>query len=238
MVTADSLLATIKPYISLIAGYVYLVGQFLLTILGIVYVIGLFTYNVKVVIHEYTKGGKTVVRNTRAREIHDKKNDNPQLKLFDFSLFMGKKINLPPSECIFPYKSFFAKKIYYFVLKDGSYIPIQNLVIGKKYQLKDKEGKIQEVYSTEGTGLETSRDYDTEQAILNNLHEAAIKYRNKKPVEIVAMYGLMCIVIIGSIVIIVYSLKQVGNLFDALNSLGKPIEEGVKSAVQQRLGPG
>lgn len=245
-VNAESIMATISPYIKLIIGYLWLIGKFLLVITGIIYVIMLFTYNVKVVIHEQIKGGRTVIRSTRAKETRDKETNKVQLQLFDLTLFLGKRIDGPPSECIFSYKSFFAKKIYYFVYKDGIYYPIQNLILGREYVQKDINGKIvmdenkqpKKTYSIEGTGLEVTRDYNSEQAILGLLQSSAVKYRNKKPIEMVAMYGLMIIVIVGSIVVIVYSLKQVGNLFNTLQSLSGPIEKGVNAALSQKIGPG
>ena len=68
------------------------------------------------------------------------------------------------------------------------------------------------IYSLEGSGLEISRDYDSEQAIQNNLIAKAETYRNQKPSVLYAMYGLAIILAIGSFIVMIYSWKQFGNM--------------------------
>lgn len=233
-ITADSILGSFGPALTKIAGGAWLLGKIALWVVGIVYVVMLFTYNVKVEIMDYTKGKRAVIRIVRAKEVKNRKTNTVYLKLFDITIIGGTKINLPESECIFAYKSMLVKKMYKFVHKDGIYHPVINYVVGKNIKYQTPEGTIEEVYG----GIETSRDFDIEEAIANKLERDANAFRNKKPIEIVAMYGLMAIVLIGSLVIIVYSLKRVGDLFVTLQALSGPIKEGVQAGIAQQLGPG
>ena len=251
---AGQIFSQINPMLTKLAGMLYLIGQILLMTLGVVYFISLFRFNVKVEVMEYVKGKRAVIRIQRATEVFDKKNNKPLLMFWSPFIFWGKKINIPSAECIFPLKSTTAKKMYKFVLKDGIYHPVQNYILGKNpISVTEVDGKIiqltpQEVEQIEKdgsriitniySGIEVNRDFDVEEAIANKLERDAVKYKNKKPVELVAMYGLMAIVIISSAVIIVYSLKRVGDLFVTLQTLSGPIEHAVQSAVTQKLGPG
>lgn len=231
---AGQILSQISPTITKIGGTLYTIGQLLLWVFGFAYVIMMFRYNVKVEIMEYIKGRRAVIRQTRAVEIFDKKNNKPLLRLWDFTIFWGKLINTPESECIFPYKSILAKKMYKFVLKDGIYHPVPNYIVGKAIKIINQEtNQIEEIYG----GIETSRNFDVEEAIANKLERDAVKYKNKKPVEMVALYGVLAITIIGSIVIIVYSLKRVGDLFVTLQQLKEPIQNAVTAGIQQKLNP-
>ncbi len=231
---ADELLGNIAPYLNIFTGYLYLIGEILGVLIGIAYIISLFMYNVKIEIYEYTKGQRAVIRQVRAREVYDKKSNTVILKIFDLTIVRGKTINIPESDCIFNYKSYLYKKMYKFVLKDGIYYPVQNYIIGSIMQVRQEDGSLIGITS----GIEISRDFDAEESILNGLERKATMYRNKKPVELVAMYGLMIICILSATVIIVYSLKRVGDLFETLQQLKEPIKAAVQSGISQKLGPG
>lgn len=235
--TPDQITLMAKPIINQIIGYGYIAIQIGAVFLVLFYITMILMFNVQVITCEYTKGGRTIIKFRKAREIKNKKTGIPNLQFRHFSLFFGDRINSAPNECSYPLKSYFAKKCFMFILKDGVYYPVNNMVLGKKYKIEREGGIIEEIYSTEDTGLEISRDFDSEQSIINKLQECAINYRNKKPIEIVAMYGLMVIVIISASVIIVYSLKRVGDLFETLQVLSGPIQSAVENSLSQRLGP-
>lgn len=238
-VTADQIVPAILPYGKLVLGYLFLFIEIFGVMMGIGYVIMLFTFNVKVVVHEYTKGGRTIIRTTKARESKNSKTGIPELHFMHPTIFFGKKINAPPNDCAFPYKGFMAKKAYCLILKDGMYYPVSNYIMGRvKEQYNEETKQTERLYSTEGTGLEVSRNYDHEQAIINKLHNSALQFRNKKPVELVAMYGIVVISILVAGVIMVYSLKKIGDLFTTLQTLREPIQNAVEGAISQKLGPG
>lgn len=252
--TADQIGPTVSPYLDSFFGWAWTATQFLLIILAIGYVFLLYTYNVKITIREYTKGARTIVYTTNAREYTERKSGAPKLQFFGKFGFSGRKINQPPAECIIPYKSMFKKKMYDFIKKDDLFFPVKNLVLGQRYEVpkediqklphsvldnykvgvKDDHGVL---YSTQGSGLEVSRDYDAEQAIQNNLIGKAEAYRNEKPTVLYAMYGLAIILAIGSFITMIYSWNQFGNVAGAIDGLKAPIETGITEAVNQRLGP-
>ena len=157
------------------------------------------------------------------------------------------------------------KKMYDFIKKDGLFYPVQNLVLGRRYdipmvantqeQLDALEAANDEidqilrkydietnqekrvVYSIQGSGLEISRDYDAEQAIENALIAKAETYRNQKPSFMYAVYGLAIILAIGSFSMMIYAIHQFGSLSSAIASLQEPLKQGVQGAIQQKLGP-
>ena len=94
------------------------------------------------------------------------------------------------------------------------------------------------IYSVEGTGLELSRDFEAEQSTLNNLINAAEKYKNRKPIEIAAMYGLMIIIVVGGFVTIGYALYKTGQISEAVNQGWNIFGEWADLARAQKLGPG
>lgn len=258
--TADSILPTITPYIGPILDIAWMVFQLLLIIGGLMYVALLYFYDTKLNIRQMSKGNRTIIVTVRAKSMKDKRTGTPRLTLFSlnpmivFGLIKGEMINEPPAECLVPYKKGMTRKVYDLIKKDGIYYPIENFVLGYKHEvmvdkkdkdgkpLKDKEGKqikIPElVYSTKGSGLEVSRDYDAEQAIENMLIEKATTYRSKKPVEIVAGLALVIICVIVSGVIMYFAWDKFGNMAQAIAGLREPLREGISGAVQQALGPG
>lgn len=242
---------------------VVLWAAYLTAILGFVYwVFTYFNFNRKIMVREYTKGGKTVVKLLKAKRVTGKNLRHPKLKFYGMLGFGGKQINEPGSECIFPYKSTFGNTIMYdFIRKDGLYFPITNAVLGRRYViapsdiketsedlkewveslgykvLESEEGK-NVIYSTEGSGLEVSRDFDAEQSTLNDLIAAAEKYKNRKPIEIAAMYGLMIIMVVGSFVVLFYAFYKTGEIAEAVNK-GWEIFSGVSDVVAtSKQGPG
>lgn len=254
-VNAEQIIPTITPYLNQILGLIWIIVKLLgvLAVAGYGYI--LVTYNTRVMVDDYLKGKRSISKLIWAKEVKNKQLDSPQIMLFDKFGLGGTRINQPPSECIVPYKSMFAKKLYKFVKKDGLYYPVSNMVLGYRYEIPPNQIKAKEaidqlkvrdnltvgdniVYSIEGSGLEISRDYDAEQGIWNNLETKATKYRNKKPIEIAAMYGLMIVVIVGSVVIMVYGLKQFGNIADAVYGLQQPLKDGISQAISNRIGPG
>lgn len=238
--TAGELVPTITPYIATVLDIVWMVLQ-LIIILGLIgYAVIVYMYDTKCNIREYSKGGRTINYLTRARRFKDRKTGTPKLQFFGYMGFMGEKINEPPAECMVPFKSRITNKMFDFVKKDGLYHPIQNYILGKKYEVKDEKNpeKVRIVYSIKGSGLEINRDYDSEQAIQNELIEKATQYRNRKPTEIIASFAMMIITIIVCGIVMWFALKQFGNMSGAIASLGEPLREGIAGAAQNILGPG
>lgn len=221
--------------VSLSASILWIVVQ-VIVVLGVIgYIWVYFSFNVKIMARELTKHNRTTVKILRAKKIIDKKLKQPKLQLFGMLGFGGLKIPVPPAECIYPYKSSMGNTtLYDFVVKDGQYYPVSNQVLGHKVG-EDKEGK--EIYSLDGSGLETTRNFDAEEASLNNLMNAADKYRNKPPIEIAAMYGLMIIVIVGSFIVIVYSIYKAGQIQDAITQGWDKFGQFSEVISQQKLGP-
>ena len=197
----DKFLASVAPSLVVALDIVWMIVQLILLIMAIVYGFILWRYDIKVNIREYSKGGRVIASTTKAVKFKDKNTGAPKLKLFGTMGFRGEVISEPPAECMIAHRSRITNKMYDFIKKDGLYIPVNNLVLGVKEKYKDDDGNIKEMHTLEGSGLEITRDYDSEQAIQNILIEKATAYRNKKPTEIIASYALMIIVIIGSFVI-------------------------------------
>jgi len=251
----DTFLGTVTPYfavaLDVIVQFVQLLG--ILGLLGYGYM--LYTYDTKVNIRDYAKGGRVITIGTRAKRFKDKKTGAPKLKLFGKFGFAGEVISEPPAECLVPYRSKLTNKMYDFVRKDGLYFPIKNFVVGalreveqdvekEVYNKKKKKTEkvivkeVVEVYTLEGSGLEIDRNFDSEQAVQNKLIEEAIQFRNKKPTEVIASFVLMIITIIVSGVVMWFAWKQFGNMAGAIASLREPIKEGILGAAQGLIGPG
>jgi len=251
----DSFLATASPYVGQVLDTIWMIGQ----LLGILAVIGygilLYTYDTKINVREYSKGGRVITYSTRAVKIKDKKTGAPKLKTFGMMGFKGEIINEPPAECLIANRSRITNKMYDFVKKDGLYYPIENIVLGMTQEVEQevekefthpetgekfiqavKEKKL--IYTIEGSGLEVNRDYDAEQAIQNTLIDKATTYRNRKPTEIIASFALMIITIIVSGVVMWFAWKQFGNMAGAIASLNEPLREGIIGAAQGIIGPG
>ena len=113
----------------------------------------------------------------------------------------------------------------------------ENGVEAKKI-IKQGEEEVAVVYSIEGSGLEVTRDFDAEQSTLNNLINAADKYKNRKPIEIAAMYGLMIIICVGAFVVLIYSFYKSGQVIEAVNRGWDLFPEIAKLVSEQKLGPG
>ncbi len=237
------------------------ITQGLLFLIFLYYAYILYSFNRKIMIREYTKGGRTTTKMIRGKKVFDKVLGTPQIQFFGTFGFQGKKIPEPPGDCIFPYKSKMGNTIMYdFLLKDGIYFPISNAILGRRYVMAGPEaeknpvlmefikekgfevypaGKEENViYSVEGTGLELSRDFEAEQSTLNNLINAAEKYKNRKPIEIAAMYGLMIIIVVGGFVTIGYALYKTGQISEAVNQGWNIFGEWADLARAQKLGPG
>lgn len=264
-VTADQIGTTISPYVDQVFGAAWIIMQFILLLGGIIYIIMLLRFNVRVNVREFTKGARTITYSVKAREYLDRKSNVPKLQFFGIMGIMGHVINQPPSQCVIPYRGFFAKKAYDFVKKDGLYYPVENVVLGKRYDLPsevdtEKEATNVEqafeelryaspyevgltkdsksvIYSLDGSGLEISRDYEAEQAIENTMMTKAEQFRNQKPSVLYAMYGLAIILAIGSFAAMLYGWYQFGNMAGAISSLGGPLQQGVQAAVEQKIGP-
>ncbi|MBI2047485.1 hypothetical protein HYT26_04985 [Candidatus Pacearchaeota archaeon] len=235
----------------------------LLGIVGFLLLIWWYTsYNVRLLERKFTKGGRVSISLKRAKKIFDKKLGHPQIQTFGFFGFGSKKLNEPPSDCIFPYQSSFGNSILYdYIIKEGIYYPISNVVLGRKYivssdiQLQQDDKFMQWaqengieiksignpeniVYSIEGSGLEITRDFEAEQASLNNLINAADKYKNRKPIEIAAMYGLMIIIVVGAFITLIYAFYKSGQIIDAVNKGWEIFKDLGGKVVEQKLGPG
>ena len=234
----DDFLVLAGPY----AEQMFIVIWMILRLLGLLAAIAwgfmLWRYDIKVNVREYSKGGRTITSTTRAVKFRDNTTGAPKLRFFGTLGFRGEVINEPPAECLVAHRSRITNKMYDFIKKDGLYYPVQNFVLGVKEKYEDNNGKIQERYTLEGSGLEVNRDYDAEQAIQNTLIEKATAYRNRKPTEIIASFALMIITIIVSGVIMWFAWKQFGNMAGAIASLGVPLKEGIVGAAQGIIGPG
>lgn len=244
------------PILTQTLNLVWQIAKLLLILAGLALVWFYMSYNVRVLERKYTKGGRVIAMMKRAKKVIDKKLGHPQLKFLGFK---GKTLNEPSADCIIPFQSLIGNTtMYEFVIKEGIYYPIANAVLGRKYiidssqQLQQddkfiewaKENGIEVtavgnptdvVYSIEGSGLEVSRDFEGEQASLNNLINAAEKYKNRKPIEIAAMYGLMIIIVVGAFITIIYAFYKTGQLIPAINAVGEKLFSAVG---QTKLGPG
>jgi len=235
----DSFLAAAGPTVEQIIGLVVQLAQLIGLLLVMAYGYMLWKYDTFLNIRELSKGHRTITTTTRATGFKEKKTGTPKLRMFGTFGFRGEVIDLPPTECLVAHRSRVTTKMYDFVKKDGLYHPIENLVLGIKKEIINKEtGEKTIAYSIEGSGLELSRDYDREQAIQNTLIEKATVYRNRKPTEIIASFALMIITIIVSGVVMWFAWKNFGNIAGAIASLGPPLREGLIVASQGVVGPG
>ena len=235
----DDIMNNITPFLGEAFDVVWMIMRLVLLLALIGYAYVLWTYNIKLNIREYSKGGRVINYTTRAVSTKNKQTGAPKLKTFGMMGFRGEIINQPPAECLIANRSRITNKMYDFVKKDGLYYPVLNFVLGtKKEYIDEKTGDRKETYSLEGTGLEIIRDYDAEQAIQNKLIEEAIQFRNKKSTEIIASYALMIITIIGSFIMMWYAWNQFGNIAQAIASLNEPLEKGLAGAVAGIVGPG
>jgi len=252
----------IAPLLKGTLGLLWQIVQLLLFLGALVYIWFYMSFNQRILERKYTKGGRVIATIKRAKKVFDKKLGHPQLQYFGILGFAGKKINEPPADCITPFSSMFGNTtLYDFIIKEGIFYPVANAVLGRKYIVDSNAGLQQDdifmawaaengiqvnsvgnptttVYSIEGSGLEVSRDFDAEQSTLNNLINAADKYKNRKPVEIAAMYGLMIIISVGSFITLIYVFYKVGSITDAINKGWEMFGEIGGKAVEQRLGPG
>lgn len=240
MVTAGEILPSIAPYFTgfMDVAWIYIQLGLWLGVIGyIVFIV--YMFNIKLNIREFSKGGRLIVRTTRAKKIIDKRTGAPKLKMIGIFGFNGIIINEPPADCLVPYRSKLTNKLYDFVLKDGNYHPVSNFCLGRKHEVVDKKtGERTIVYSLEGSGLEVSRDYDSEQAIQNILIEKATTYRNRKPTEIVAGIAAVIVCVVVSGVIMYFAWKEFGNMAGAIASLREPLKQGIQGAAQSIVGPG
>ncbi len=235
----DDFIAQATPILGQTFDFIWMIGQLVGILLLLGYGFVLWKYNIKLNIREYSKGGRVINYSTRAVNIKDKRTGAPKLKTFGTMGFRGEIINEPPAECLIANRSRITNKMYDFVKKDGLYYPILNFVLGTKKQFKNEEtGETKEIYSIEGSGLEINRDYDAEQSIQNKLIEEAIQFRNRKSTEIVAVYALMIITVIGSFIMMWYAWNQFGNIAQAITSLNAPLEKGLAGAISGIVGPG
>jgi len=245
--TAPDIIPSISPYIVELLDVVW---QFvkLGLVLGVIAYAGMvYMFDTRVNVREYSRGGRTINYQTRARRFKDRISGMPKLRFFGYFGFKGEVINEPPAECMVSFKSRLTNKMYDFVKKDGLYYPVQNYVVGVPQKMhkevidpKTKKKVIVEYdgFTTEGTGLQVNRDYDAEQAIQNKLIEEALKYRNRKPTEIIASFALMIITIITAGIIMWYALRNFGSLAGAVASLKEPLQQGLQGAAQSIIGPG
>lgn len=260
----NSLSAQAAPIAKATIGLVWSIIQLLLLLGALLYIYFYTSFNVRVLERKYTKGGRVIATIKRAKKVFDKKLNHPQLQFFGIMGFKGKQLNEPPADCIIPFQTgLFGNTVMYdFIVKDGVHYPVANAVLGKKYIVDTEDKDLQKddafmqwagenslivqavgnphtvVYSIEGSGLEVSRDFDAEQASLNNLINAADKYKNRKPIEIAAMYGLMIICLVGVTIMVVYALYKVGSISDAVNRGWEIFDKLGSQVVSSKLGPG
>ena len=264
VLNVDQLATQSTPFIKLILSWLWIITQSVLILGGIFYLWFYTTFKVRVLERKYTKGGRVIVMMKKAKKVFEKKLGHPQIQFFGIMGFKGKKINEPPADCIFPFQALMGGNtvMYDYVVKDGIYYPISNAVLGKKYIIDSTDKPLQQddmfmawakengleiaavgnpetiVYSIEGSGLEINRDFEAEQATLNNLINAAEKYKNRKPIEIAAMYGLMIIICVGAFVTLIYAFYKSGQIIDAVNKGWEIFGEIGGEVVKQKLGPG
>jgi len=261
-ITGDQLGSYISPALDALTGFFWPILQFGFLLVGLYYLWVFTSFNKKVMLREMTKGNRTIVKIVRAKIVKEKNLQHPQLQLFGTFGFQGKRITQPPSDCIYPYKSTFGNTtLYDFVVKDDIHYPISNTVLGRKYVLtgenqeevdsevidwaKEKgyavaqnPGESNVVYSLDGSGLETSRDFDAEQGTLNDLISAAEKYKNRKPGEVYMLYGVVILAIVGGFITVVYSLFKAGQVTEAVNQGWELFRQWTEIAEAGKKGPG
>lgn len=230
----DAISGAVGPALQITVAWIF-AALVVCAILGIlIYFFWLRSFNIKITVYELSKSNRTIVTYTKAKLVKQKDLSYPILKLVGQFGFHGDLINQPPSDCSFPIKGKMGNKLLYnFIKKDGIYYPISNAVLGKMYS---KEGK--PFYSIEGSGLEIHRDFESEKSTLNNLVLAGDKYRNKKPIEIAAMYGLMIIIVAGSFIVLGYAFYKVGVIEKAALVVAEAVREAGNSVSASQIGPG
>ena len=266
MVNMPDIGAMLGSQIGPLVGYLWIVLQIAagVAVLGMLYIWAGF--NIKVMSREMTKNNRVMVKILRAKRVKGKILDHPKIQLFGTLGFGGKVISQPPASCIFPFKTMMgATTLYDFVVKDGIYFPIENAILGKRYQLTKAEAKTwaaaqdedlkkfaaendymvyedatagELFYSIQNSGLEINRDFDAEQATLNDLIAAAEKYKNRKPGEVYMLYGVVILAILGGFVTVVYALYKAGQVTAAVNQGWALFNEFIQLAGQSKQGPG
>lgn len=256
----DQMLVNLGPGLKSSLGLIWSITKILILLGALLFIFWYTSYNVRVMVRKYTKGGRVVASMKRAKKVFNKNLGYPQIQMFGFG--KAKKLNEPASDCIVPFQGLIGNSILYdFILKDGIYYPIANVVLGRKYVVDHnanlagddmfmtwaRENGISVatvgnpehvIYSLEGSGMEVTRDFEAEQSTLNNLINAAEKYKNRKPIEIAAMYGLMIIIVVGVFISIVYALYKTGQITEAVNQGWQMFGEVGKQVATQNLGPG
>lgn len=235
----DNFIASLSPAIATMLDVVGQILQLLLILGVLAYGALLYMYSIKINVWEHSKGNRVIASTTKAMKARDKKTGAPMLRLFGTMGFGGQVINQPPAECLVADKSRITPKGYSFILKDGLYHPVENIVLGRRVEAV-VEGTDKKVitYTIQGSGIEINRDYNAELAIQNTLIEKATTYRNKKPTEVIASFALMIITIIVSGIVMYFAWTQFGNMAGAIASLREPLREGIAGAAQSIIGPG
>lgn len=229
-----SLMGTLGPLISQIMTIVFFFTKIMLGIVAISMGIYYLTFDCKMMVAQLVKGNRVIISEKRVREFKSK-DGIPKLKSFGIPFLMpAEVVNQGPSDSIYPYRSMLVKKLYCYVKKDGIYFPVSNFVLGTATQNED--GTIE--YSIEGSGLEISRDFDAEQAAMNNQKDAVDRHKKKKPAEVVMAIGLMIvtILVVGAILIYGFAKTAQGALANA--EAAKAIAQMGAQVAQQQLGPG
>jgi hypothetical protein len=217
---------------------------FLLFVGGLYYAFLILSFKIKINIREVAKGNRVICSTTRGKVYLERGTNLHKLKFFGKFGFGGEIINMPPSECLVPYSGRGGlSKLYDLVKKDGIYYPVQNFVLGILHEVTDKEtGQTHQVYSIEGSGLELSRDFDSEESILNKMKQVIRDYNNEDKTWKYATLSLYIIIIIGSIVVMVIGLVKhaQGSVAwaDALRGLKEPIIQATQPIIESRTGPG
>ena len=251
----DNFISTIGPGVVQTLDVVWQILRLVVILAVLGYGASLLTYDTKINVREYSKGGRMISYISRTKRFKDQKTGAPKLKFFGRFGFGGEVVNEPPAECLIACRSRVTPRMYDFIKKDGLYYPVNNIVLGVKQEVMQEverefehpetKEKFKQIvkekvtrYSIEGSGLEINRDYNIEQELQNTLIEKATTYRNKKPTEIIATFALMIIVVIGSFLMMWFAWKQFGNMAGAIARLREPLKEGIMGAAQGILGPG
>ncbi len=258
----DQMFASAGPAAGEILSLIWNIIKLLLFVGFLGYLWYYTTFNVRLLERKYTKGGRVTVTIKKAKKVFEKNLMHPQLKTFGTLGFGGKRVNEPPADCVFPFQASFGNTTMYdFIIKEGVYYPVSNTVLGRKYIVESGDNELQKddkfmlwakenglqvttignpenvVYSIQGSGLEVSRDFEAEQATLNNLINAADKYKNRKPIEIAAMYGLMIIIVVGAFITLIYAFYKSGQIIEAVNKGWEIFGEIGGEVAKQKLGP-
>lgn len=230
-------LANLMPWVW---GGLIFIGFFV----SIWYVFLIKSYNIKIYVREISKGNRVIAMTTRAKSFKEKETNIQKLRFFGKFGFGGEVINMPPSECLVPYRGFGGlSSVYDLVKKDGIYYPVQNFVLGILHEVKNEEtGNVEQFYSIEGSGLELSRDFDSEESILNKMKQVLRDYSNADKTAIYMAYSIAIILFLGSFVLMIIGLVKhaQGSIAwaEALRDLKEPIIQASQPIIQSRTGPG